>query len=277
MRVGLDYDVPPALAKEALMAACAGAQGVLESPAPNVFLLDFDDSSITYELRIWMRHARLYNTTCDEIRTSLWYELKRRNIRIPFPIRSIDVRTPNEPKSLSSAREKAVEIIRSASPLSCLTVEEAAELVEKSKLSLYGTREALITRDLEGHSMFVLLDGHVEIVGRTEKGARVTLGRMGPGECFGERSLLTGEPRNATVRAESDTLVLEIFKEDLSPLIDSNPDLAERLGEVLEKRERNRSESLSPDKTDDGATIATKPTEQKSFADRIRSFFKQSD
>ncbi|MEP4078804.1 cyclic nucleotide-binding domain-containing protein [Haloferula sp.] len=276
MTVGLDYDVPPALAKESLLAACAGAQGVLESPAPTVFLSEFADSAITYELRIWMRHARLYNTTCDEIRTSIWYELNRRNIRIPFPIRTLETRTPNEPQSLSSAREKAVEILRSASPLSCLTVEEATELVEKSKLSLYGAREALITRDQEGQSMFVLLDGHVEAVGRTEKGARVTLGRMGPGECFGERSLLTGEPRNATVRAEYDTLVLEIGKQDLSPLVESNPDLAERLGELLSQREQSRSKALTPDNSDDGSNPADQTSSPKSLADRIRSFFKHS-
>lgn len=276
MRIGLDYDVPPALAKESLLAACAGAQGVLESPAPSVFLLSFDDSSITYELRIWMRHARLYNATCDEIRTSLWYELKRRDIRIPFPIRTLDVRTPNEPKSLSSARDRAIEILRSSSPLSCLTAEEAAKLVETSKLSLYGSREALITRDQEGHSMFVLLEGGVEVVGRTDRGARVVLAKMEPGECFGERSLLTGELRNATVRAESDTLVLEIGKQDLSPLIESNPDLAERLGELLAKRERDRSEALSPENWDDESATPKPESTSQSFASKIRSFFSQS-
>ena len=275
LRIGLDYDIPPALAKEAILASCANAQGIIESPAPNVFLQSFDDSAITYELRVWMRQARLYNVTCDEIRTALWYELKRRDIRIPFPIRTLDVRTPNEPKSLSTARERAVEIIRSGSPLSCLSEKEATELVEKSKLSLYGAREALITRDQNGESMFILLEGAVEVVGRTEKGTRVTLGRMGPGDCFGERSLLTGEPRNATIRAESDTLVLEIFKQDLSPLIASNPDLAERLGALLAERELKRAEALSPESDQDGATTTVTPQSQRSFAARIRSFFKQ--
>lgn len=276
LQVGLDYDVPPALAKEALLAATANAQGILETPAPNVFLHHFGDSSIIYELRIWMRHARLYNVTCDEVRTALWYELKRRGIRIPFPIRTLDVRTSNEPESLTSARDRAVEILRSRSPLSCLTEEEVTELAQKSKLSLYGTHEALITRDQEGHSMFVLLDGHVEIVGRTVKGTRVILGRMGPGDCFGERSLLTGEPRNATVRAESDVLVLEISKKDFSPFVEGNPNLAERLSELLTQRETKRAESLSPENSDEGLNASSPVTGQKSLAARIRLFFRQS-
>jgi len=147
-------------------------------------------------------------------------------------------------------------------------------LVKKSKLALFGAREALITRGQEGHSMFILLEGGVEIVGRTDKGARVTLSRMGPGECFGERSLLTGEPRNATVRAEEDTLVVEICKQDLSPLIESNPDLAERLGELLAERERKRAEALSPEAFKESESSSTHAQSPRSFAARIRSFFK---
>jgi hypothetical protein len=41
LRIGLDYDTPPALAKEVLMKAAIGAQGVLESPTSVVFTLDF--------------------------------------------------------------------------------------------------------------------------------------------------------------------------------------------------------------------------------------------
>jgi len=97
---------------------------------------------------------------------------------------------------------------------------------------------------------------------------------MGPGECFGERSLLTGEPRNATVRAEEDTLVVEICKQDLSPLIESNPDLAERLGELLAERERKRAEALSPEAFKESESSSTHAQSPRSFAARIRSFFK---
>ncbi|MEO5712352.1 MAG: mechanosensitive ion channel family protein [Luteolibacter sp.] len=275
MRFGLDYDVPPSHAKQAILAAVGEAQGVIESPAPMVFLHEFGDSSIIYELRIWMRHARLYNATCDEIRTALWYELKRRNIRIPFPIQTLDIRKSNEPEHFADAKSRAAEIVGSKA-LNCLNTDEAAELVKHGKISLYGTREPLVTRGHAGESMFVILDGGVEVVGKTGTGPRIILARLGPGEFFGEMSLLTGAPRNATVRAELDTLVLEIRKKDLSPLIEANPELAGRLGELVELRQQKWTEALHGN-PDESETKTPEGPQKRSFAERIRIFFSQEN
>lgn len=272
LRINLDYDVPPAIAKQALLAAAANAQGIIESPAPNVFLHEFADSSIVYELRFWMRHARLHNATCDEVRTALWYELKRRDIRIPFPIRTLEVRTPNEPAHFSEAKAKAAGIV-AGKALDCLTAAEADDLVRSGRISLFGTREPLVTRGEAGNSMFVILDGGVEVVGRKAgTGPRIILARLGPGECFGEMSLFTGEPRNATVRAEVDTLVLEIRKKDLSPLIAANPELAGRLADLLQHRqgEWDVAISISPD---EGSSEKSESSRRRTLIDRIRLFF----
>ena len=216
-----------------------------------------------------MRHARLYNITCDEIRTALWYELGRRNMRIPFPIRSLEKRRHNIPDSMVSSREKAAEILRRGTAFSCVTAEESDRLVENGRLLLYGPHEPLVTRGETGESMFVVLEGSVDVIGKNQDGPRVVLGA---GECFGEMSLVTGEPRNATVRAKGDVLVLEIRKGDLSSLMSENPRLAEHLGDLLEKRRIHRSESL--DRAEEGMPPSS-PGENhtRSLADRIRAFF----
>jgi small-conductance mechanosensitive channel len=255
LRVGLDYDTPPALAKEVFLKAAKSAQGVLETPAPVVFTQDFGDSAITYELRFWMRHARLYNITCDEIRTALWYELGRR-------------------ESFVSARENAARILRGGSALSCLTEEEAAGLVSKGRFQVFGAKEALVTRGELGASMFVILDGGVEVIGKTAEGPRVIMAKLSAGDCFGEMSLVTGEPRNATVRAVADVMVLEVRKGDLSPLLEENPELAERLGELLEARRKSWSESLHH--AEEAAAPDRSPSStQRSLVHRIRDFFAQ--
>lgn len=124
--------------------------------------------------------------------------------------------------------------------------------------------------------MFVILDGSVEIVGKTAAGSQIILARLGPGEFFGEMSLLTGAPRNATVRAEVDTLVLEIRKKDLSPLIKANPELAGRLGDLVEHRQGKWNESLHGN-AEQSETMAPVSSQKRSFTDRIRIFFSQSN
>lgn len=274
LRIGMDYDTPPALAKEVLIKVTKGAQGVLETPAPMAFTIEFAESSVVYELRFWMLHARLYSVTCDEIRTGLWYEMGRRGMKIPYPTRSLEIRTGNVPASFVSSRERAGEILRGGGVLSCLSEEEASGLVEKGRLLLFGPREALVTRNEPGESMFVILEGSVEIIGKTAEGPRVVMATLGTGDCFGEMSLVTGEPRNATVRAIGDVLVLEIRKGDLSPLMSARPELAERLGELLESRRKHWAESLH--RAEEEASPKSRSTVgSRSLVHRIRLFFSQ--
>ncbi|MEP2775691.1 MAG: mechanosensitive ion channel family protein [Luteolibacter sp.] len=275
LRIGLDYDTPPALAKEVLIKCTKDAQGVLESPAPVVFTREFGDSSITYEVRFWMRYARLYNATCDEIRTALWYELGRRDMRIPFPIRSLEVRTHNVPASFTTARDNAAKILNAGGMLNCLSDDEAADLVSKGSFKVFGPREALVTRGEQGDSMFLILEGSVEVVGKTEDGPRVVLATLSAGSSFGEMSLVTGETRNATVRAVSDVMVLEIRKDDLSPLISERPELAESIGEVLESRKKSREEGLSRAEKDALPKGVSNASSHQSIVNRIRHFFGQ--
>lgn len=273
LRFGLDYDTPPALAKEVILKAAKNAQGVLETPAPVVFTQEFADSSVTYELRFWMRQARLYNAACDEIRTALWYEMGRRGMKVPYPTRSLEVRQPNVPEALVYARENAARILRGGSALSCLTEREAEKLAKKCRLQVFGPREAIITRGEGIASMFVILNGGVEVIGKAAEGSRVVLAKLGIGDCFGEMSLLTGEPRNATVRAVADSMTMEIRKEDLLPLIEGNPELADHLAEVIEARRISRAESLKSAGVQAATTQNTPTSGSRSLAHRIREFF----
>ncbi|QTN33480.1 mechanosensitive ion channel [Akkermansiaceae bacterium] len=277
LRLGLDYDTPPALAKEVLIKCAKTAQGVLESPEPVVFLIDFGDSSITYELRFWMRHARLYNVTCDEIRTALWYELGRRDMRIPFPIRSLETRTPNVPQGFVTARKNATRILRGSGMFNSLAQEEAEKLISSGRFLVFGPREALVTRGEPGESMFLILEGSVEVIAKASDGPRVVLATLSSGDCFGEMSLVTGEPRNATVRAAGDVLVLEISKAQLSPLMAERPELAESMGRILEKRRLHREESLTGAGAADTKESGRKKADPSSLVRRIRHFFGHLD
>ena len=51
----------------------------------------------------------------------------------------------------------------------------------------------------------------------------VRMGRVRAGDFFGEVSLLTGEPRSATVTAVTDCVVYEIRKQDFEPLLKARP------------------------------------------------------
>ena len=89
IRVGVDYNVPPNRVKDALTRAAQSAVNVLPEPKVRVFLVDFADHAVIYEIKYYMGNHSRINETNDAVRTNVWYELKRQRIRIPFPIRTL--------------------------------------------------------------------------------------------------------------------------------------------------------------------------------------------
>lgn len=78
LSVGADYNVPPNRVKDALRRAASNAEGIVLDPPPKVFLKEFADSAIVYEVKFWMNSHATYNDLCDAIHTNIWYESKGR-------------------------------------------------------------------------------------------------------------------------------------------------------------------------------------------------------
>jgi CRP/FNR family cyclic AMP-dependent transcriptional regulator len=60
------------------------------------------------------------------------------------------------------------------------------------------------------HSLFVLLDGEVEVVKKSRGTSEHRVAVLGPADCFGEMSLIDVQPRSATVRTIAPSRVLRI-------------------------------------------------------------------
>ena len=89
--VGVHYRTPPYRVKQALMDVAERIDTVLEKPSPSVFLIDFGDSAITYELRIWIEDFAHKPRIVSHVKSEIWEEFRRRDIVIPFPIRTLEI------------------------------------------------------------------------------------------------------------------------------------------------------------------------------------------
>lgn len=84
-----------------------------------------------------------------------------------------------------------------------------------------------------GSSFFLIREGKVSV---RLKGAVKPLASLGPGEYFGEMSLLTGAPRSATVVSDGASVVLSLDAEALRAIVRANPVLAEKITGVISSR-----------------------------------------
>ncbi|MBI4640329.1 MAG: cyclic nucleotide-binding domain-containing protein [Candidatus Tectomicrobia bacterium] len=88
-------------------------------------------------------------------------------------------------------------------------------------------------------SMFIVVNGRVDISKKIIEGSEKILATLGAGEYFGEMGLLTGARRSATARAIEDTELIEIDQDVFMALLQDEPsigiDLMRQLAQRLEK------------------------------------------
>ena len=270
IRVGLDYNVPPNRVKDALVRAAQSAKNVLPSPPVKVFLVEFGDHAVTYEIKYYMGNHARFNETNDAVRTNVWYELKRQRINIPYPIRTLQLERRSQPAP--EGHEEARVILRGEPLFQCLSDGQIDNLVKQSELNHFGRGEHVIEEGAEGDSMFILLRGAAE-VSVSKNGSTIPVATLSSGDCFGEMSLLTGEKRSATVRADGDCYVMEISKETMAEVIRDSPECMKQLSELLAKR-KMETEGILKDAAISSADQAAKQREYTAtFLRRLKTFF----
>jgi small-conductance mechanosensitive channel/CRP-like cAMP-binding protein len=269
MRLGLEYDATPQKVKAALLHAARRAPGVLADPPVKIFLVDFADSAVIYEIKFSMDDHSRYNETCDAIRTRVWYELRRAGLRIPFPIRTIDLPWRRE-QSAGRPESHAMEVLRQRPLMALLDDAQFDRLIAGAAAAAFGDKEEIIEQGAEGDSMFVLVEGRAAVFVEAG-GAERRVATLQPGDFFGEISMLTGEARSATVRAEGDCQVIEIGKELFSPILEANPGLMEKISGLLARRKMETEGLLA---TASQAELHQKERDYASgFLERVRRFF----
>ena len=126
-------------------------------------------------------------------------------------------------------RERA---LRNVDFLAVLPDEQRRRLAGTSTVRLYVEGEAIVKKGEASAEMFVVEGGEVSVAVD-----EVEIASLGPGKFFGEMALMTGEPRNATVRAAGACRLLVIDAPSMRSVLESAPDLAVHISRVIAERQ----------------------------------------
>jgi len=277
-QVGLPYEAPPTEVKKALRAAARSVPAALDHPPIAVFLEGFDDSSISYSMRVWTHAVGEMRRFQDEVNTRIWYQLNRRGISIPFPIRTLHVQR-SESMAASCRKEvldRATEILSQVELFQDLDLEIVRELAVAARWQHFDEGEVLVREGAPGDTLFVIESGSAIVTKATEAAARpgtsVEVARLQQGDFFGEGSMLTGEDRSATVRSDRGCVVLALSKESVAPILSGDPAIAEVLSRALASRQTHTAATLEGHLSRLSSSQSNQ--DSASILSRIRSFFK---
>src|SRR5438477_445325 len=77
------------------------------------------------------------------------------------------------------------------------------------------------------HWLYIGAVGEGEVLDEPPQGAPQPIGKVGPGEIFGEMALVSGEARSATVIAKSDVECYRLDRASFQELLGNRPEIAE--------------------------------------------------
>jgi len=267
----LEYSTPPTRAKNVLLHAVANARGVLPEPKPKVYLRNFADSGVEYEIKFWMDDYSLYSEISDAIRTNIWYGLRRHGIKLPYPVRTIHLERTGRDKQ-QEVQSAARRILREQPLFKCLNDEQLDELLPRGRVVHFGKNETIIRQGDNGDSMFIIVEGAANVLA-TRDGATRQIAAMRAGDCFGEMSLLTGELRSATVVASADCELVEIDKAVIGQSLKENPSLLAQLSELLARRQLQSEDAFAAREPAPPGQAARQSHYAANFVHRLRAFF----
>ena len=270
LQINAEYGAPPNRVKDALMRAVIQVPGVEKDPPPQVYVSEYGESAIVYQIKFAMTTHSGYYEVRDGIYTNAWYEFRRHKITFPFPQRTLHLERKTG-RPADEGHEEALSILRGEALFQCLSETQLDHLVKQARLNHFGRGERVIEEGDEGDSMFILLRGAAE-VSVAKNGSNIPVATLSSGDCFGEMSLLTGETRSATVKADGDCYVMEIGKDVMGDIIRDSPDCLKQLSELLAKR-KMETEGILKDAALNADQAAKQREYTANFLNRLKTFF----
>ncbi len=178
-----------------------------------------------------------------------------------------------ESERLSRERELARrdEILRCVDLFDVLPPEAHRTLAAAAEIRLFAPGETIVRQGDPAGELFIIDRGEVDVeIDGSGRRRQLIVARLGPGKFFGEMSLMTGEPRTATVRAATECALIVVGHDAFHDTVATVPAVLEKMSELLGSRQ-SELEAVA-----EGSRPSLDPTPDRSrrLLSQIKSFFK---
>jgi len=141
--------------------------------------------------------------------------------------------------------EAAVALLRRTRLFAELREDTMRALADRSVERSYPRHGRLFYQGDPGSGLYVLASGLVKVIVTSEDGEEMVLVTLGPGDAFGELSIVDGGPRSASAEALEPTVALVITREVLLDLATRDSGLTDALLRTLGALLRRLTEQAS--------------------------------
>jgi small-conductance mechanosensitive channel/CRP-like cAMP-binding protein len=271
----VDYRYTPSEVIRTVVEALAQPiQNVAPEPRPNCVLMDLFESYGRYAIRYWLTDLAVDDPTDTVVRTRIYFALKRAGIPLSLPAHAIFMTEESKERKeelLKADHDKRANALSRVEIFRPLSDEDRHFLAESLHHAPFAAGEILTQQGTEAHWLYLIVKGEVIVRVAAEGGLEKEVARLSAGDFFGEMSLMTGEPRSATVVAATPVECYRLDKAAFQEIIRNKPAIADPVAEILARR---RVELVAVrENLDQEARRKRVAADKMDLARRIRDFF----
>ncbi len=274
----VDFRVPPTevirVVTDALITE--PVEGSAVDPPPNVVLMDFKQSYCSYAARYWLTDLLKDDPTDSLVRCRIYFALQRAGIPLSVPALIAFVEEHDQERAklhheheiaqrLGALNLAQVELFRE------MNDDERHKLAERLSYAPFMKGELMTRQGAEAHWLYILTKGSAEVIVSTDAGVHKTVAIMHAGDFFGEMSLLTGEPRSASLKALEESECYRLDRMAFNDILHGRPEIAHYLSQLLARR-KVEIEAVRHD-LDAEARAAMMKNQQESIFAKIHKLF----
>jgi small-conductance mechanosensitive channel len=246
VRVRVAPTLAPSSISEIMRTVLLSSNSLMSTPAPTVEIKSLDAQAIEFELAFRVKDFSTGATARHEVYDLIYRHAKAAGLTLAQPKEAVTVyaSAPTPPPPASPAPSATALRLVDAVPLfACLTAEERHALADSMTRRTWRKSETLVEQGTKVEALFVIRSG-VLIVVRHDGDREIELGRLSPGDFFGEAGLFTGGGEPGTVRALTFATVYEVGQAALAKLMHDRPTIADEISVTLSRR-ASRGQALA--------------------------------
>ncbi len=268
IRVPLDPGVHLERATRVMLAAALVADGPLAEPPPDVLVDAVGPDGIVFHVRYW--HDPV--ASVSKVRHNVLYAVLDGLDRAGIPIARARLELLSGPLPAAPYETKdTLWNLRRLEIFQAFSDAELAAVAAAAKRHELPERSPVVRQGEPGSSLYFILEGLLDVLIETPGKEAALVTRLGSGQYFGEMSLLTGEPRSATVRTATSAVVYEVAKGALEAILAARPALAAELAATVARRQMENQARFARDAAAAGEGQQQSLTDQ--LLNKIRRFF----
>jgi small-conductance mechanosensitive channel len=238
--------------------------GLARTPEPTVIMTKLTSDSMSYEVRFYFFPDQIEPGVAQSAVLAALQDVIIQN-RMPTPVTQIELTKPPDLALVLGETEIRSGLHHATLFANVLNEAQSQEIARQCRPVEFARGANLMVQGDPASSMFIILEGaaRVSVLGANNDPREVAV--LATGDVVGEMSLMTGTARNATVTALTRLRALEVTKDPIEALLNKSPELLQRFGHVLAKREQER------------AAIAQRPIQvaavERDLMARMKTFF----